>query len=63
MLSSILRERGGREPIGRAVLRHLLVEGVDEVEVGYSFYPAYWGRGLAPRAAEGRPGVRAGVHS
>jgi RimJ/RimL family protein N-acetyltransferase len=33
--------------IGRAVLRHLLVEGVDEVEVGYGFYPAFWGRGLA----------------
>jgi len=29
----ILRERGGGEPIGRVVLRHLFVEGVDEVEV------------------------------
>ena len=43
----ILRELGGGEPIGRAVLRHLSVEGVDEVEVGYAFYPPYWGRGLA----------------
>ncbi len=43
----ILRERHGDEPIGRAVLRHLLVDGVDEVEVGYGFYEPYWGRGLA----------------
>lgn len=43
----ILRERSGGDPIGRAVLRHLPVEGVDEVEVGYGFYQPYWGRGLA----------------
>ncbi len=47
----ILREVGGGEPVGRAVLRHLLVEGVDEVEVGYAFYPAFWGRGLATEVA------------
>ena len=47
----ILRERRGGEPIGRAVLRHLLVDGVDEVEVGYAFYPAFWGRGLATEVA------------
>jgi RimJ/RimL family protein N-acetyltransferase len=47
----ILRERGGGEPIGRAVLRHLLIEGIDEVEVGYAFYPAFWGRGLATEVA------------
>jgi RimJ/RimL family protein N-acetyltransferase len=43
----ILREVSGGDPIGRAVLRHLAVEGVDEVEVGYGFYQEYWGRGLA----------------
>ncbi|MGE5836053.1 MAG: GNAT family N-acetyltransferase [Acidobacteriota bacterium] len=43
----MLREHGRDDVIGRAVLRHLLVEGVDEVEVGYCFYPAFWGRGLA----------------
>ena len=43
----ILREAGGGDLIGRAVLRHIQVEGIDEVEVGYGFYPAYWGRGLA----------------
>lgn len=43
----ILHELEGREMIGRALLRHLLVDGVDEVEVGYAFYEPYWGRGLA----------------
>ncbi len=43
----ILREAGGRDPVGRAVLRHIAIDGIDEVEVGYGFYPAYWGRGLA----------------
>jgi RimJ/RimL family protein N-acetyltransferase len=43
----ILRQLDGGEPIGRAVLRHLLVDGIDEVEVGYGFYEAYWGQGLA----------------
>jgi RimJ/RimL family protein N-acetyltransferase len=47
----ILRPAGGADPIGRAVLRHLDVEGVDEVEVGYAVYPAAWGRGLATEAA------------
>lgn len=47
----ILRDFGGGEPVGRAVLRHLLVEGVDEVEVGYAFYPSHWGRGLATEIA------------
>jgi len=50
----ILRERsgeGGGDPIGRAVLRHVLVEDVDELEVGYAFYQPYWGRGLATEVA------------
>lgn len=47
----ILRELGGGEPVGRALLRHLLVDGVDEVEVGYAFYQAFWGRGLATEVA------------
>jgi len=33
--------------VGRALLRHLWVDERDEIEVGYSFYPAVWGRGLA----------------
>lgn len=47
----ILRDRARHEVIGRAVLRHLDVEGTDEVEVGYGFYPACWGRGLATEVA------------
>ncbi|HEY6223250.1 MAG TPA: GNAT family N-acetyltransferase [Gemmatimonadales bacterium] len=47
----ILRERGGGEPVGRAVLRHLVIDDVDDVEVGYAFYRPYWGRGLATEIA------------
>lgn len=47
----ILRELGGGPPVGRAVLRHLLVEDVDEVEVGYAFYQEFWGRGFATEIA------------
>jgi len=47
----ILCATGGGDPIGRAVLRHLDVEGADEIEVGYAFYPAWWGRGLATEIA------------
>jgi len=47
----ILRELGGGPPVGRAVLRHLLVEDVDEVEVGYAFYQEYWGKGFATEIA------------
>jgi len=47
----VLRELGGGPPVGRTVLRHLLVEDVEEVEVGYAFYPQYWGRGLATEIA------------
>jgi len=43
----IVYERGGREPIGRALLRHLFVDDTDEIEVGYAFYEPFWGRGLA----------------
>lgn len=47
----LLRDRPSGAVIGRAVLRHLEVEGVDEVEVGYGLMPEYWGRGLASEAA------------
>ena len=43
----VLRDRPTGSVIGRAVLRHLQVEGSDEIEVGYGFMPDYWGRGLA----------------
>jgi RimJ/RimL family protein N-acetyltransferase len=47
----MLRERETGTLIGRAVLRHLDIEGTDEVETGYGFLPQYWGRGLATEAA------------
>jgi len=47
----ILRD-GGDQVTGRAVLRHLLVDGTDEVELGYGWHPRYWGRGLATEVAK-----------
>ena len=36
---------------GRGGPRHVLVEGRDEVEVGYGFMPEFWGRGFATELA------------
>jgi RimJ/RimL family protein N-acetyltransferase len=47
----MLRDREAGTVVGRAVLRHLDVEGTDEVEVGYGFLPEHWGRGLATEVA------------
>ena len=47
----MLRDAATSAMIGRAILRHLDVEGVDEVEVGYGFMPEHWGRGLATEIA------------
>ena len=47
----ILRQQGGGPPVGRAVLRHLTIDGVDDVEVGYALYQPYWGLGLATEVA------------
>ena len=43
----VLRSLESGDFAGRAVLRHVDVDGVDEVEVGYGFLPEYWGRGFA----------------
>lgn len=43
----IIYERNGAEPIGRGLLRHMLLDDVDDVETGYAFYEPYWGRGYA----------------
>jgi len=46
----VLRDLEG-EIAGRCVLRHLDVEGTDEVELGYGLHTQYWGRGLATEIA------------
>jgi len=47
----ILRDSDGRVA-GRCVLRHLEVDGTDEVELGYGLHTQYWGRGLATEVAK-----------
>ena len=47
----ILRDADGAIA-GRCVLRHLDVEGTDEVELGYGLHTRYWGRGLATEVAK-----------
>lgn len=55
----ILRDAAGHVA-GRCVLRHLDVEGIDEVEIGYGLHTQYWGRGLATEVA--RELLRLGLH-
>jgi len=47
----VLRDTDGRVA-GRCVLRHLDVDGTEEVELGYGLHPQYWGRGLATEVAK-----------
>lgn len=47
----ILHDTAG-QIIGRGAIRHLDVEGTDEVELGYGFYPTHWGKGLATEIAK-----------
>ena len=48
----MLRERGGSEPIGRAILRYLELDGAREVEVGFALHARFQGRGLGTEAGE-----------
>ena len=47
----ILRDPITRQVLGRAGLRHLTIEGMEEVELAYALFPEFWGRGLATDAA------------
>ncbi|HEY6074399.1 MAG TPA: GNAT family N-acetyltransferase [Anaerolineales bacterium] len=53
----MLRDGQDGTVIGRAVLRHLDVDGADEVEVGYGFLPEFWGQGLATEVARACVGI------
>jgi RimJ/RimL family protein N-acetyltransferase len=47
----MLRDRATDASAGLAGLRCLRLDDIDEVEVGYGFLPAFWGRGLATEIA------------
>ncbi len=47
----IVRNAAREAIVGRAVVRHLDVEGVPEVEIGYALYPEWWGQGFATELA------------
>lgn len=42
---------------GRAGLRHVIVEGADEIEIAYTFRRALWGHGLASEIAAALTGI------
>jgi [ribosomal protein S5]-alanine N-acetyltransferase len=44
--------RSNKELVGYCGFLHWLLDGVDEIEVGYRLDPDYWNRGLASEAAE-----------
>ncbi|NIM99601.1 MAG: GNAT family N-acetyltransferase [candidate division Zixibacteria bacterium] len=46
---AILKENG--ELVGACGLHHVEADGLPQVELGYDFRSAYWGRGLATEAA------------
>lgn len=45
-----LRARDGAFA-GRAGIRHILVDGIDEIEIAYTFKREFWGQGLASEIA------------
>lgn len=47
----LARERQTGQFAGRGGLQHVEIDGRDEIEVGYSFLPDFWGRGLATELA------------
>ena len=47
----MLRDPDSGALIGRAGLRHILVENAEEVELAYALLPEWWGRGLGTTAA------------
>jgi len=48
----LLRDRASGALAGRAGLKWIEVGGAMEIELGYTFLPEYWGRGLATEIAQ-----------
>ena len=47
----VVHERESDDVAGLGCLRNLPLDAHHEVEIGYSLFPAYWGRGLATEIA------------
>ncbi len=47
----MLRDRSDGRFVGRGGIRHVTLDGVDEVEIAYALMAEYWGRGLATEMA------------
>ncbi len=47
----MVRDRESNVIAGRVLLRIMPLDGVDEIELGYSYHPSFWGRGLATEVA------------
>jgi RimJ/RimL family protein N-acetyltransferase len=54
----VARYLSDRRFVGRGGLRRVVIDGKEEVEVGYGLVPEFWGRGLATELAVAS--VRAG---
>jgi len=37
---------------GKGAIRHIELENIDEIEIGYAFLPKYWGKGYASEIAQ-----------
>jgi RimJ/RimL family protein N-acetyltransferase len=52
----VLRAKDGAFA-GRAGIRHILVDGIDEIEIAYTFKREFWGQGLASEIAGALTGI------
>ena len=47
----LVRDRADDALVGLGCLRHLTLDGLDEIEIGYSLFTPWWGRGLGTEIA------------
>ena len=52
MSAAVVRVKDTRRVAGRVLLRVMPMDGVDEIELGYSYDPEYWGQGIATEVAK-----------